>query len=73
MSGIEISQLLGNYGEFLGSIAVFATLAYLAVQVRQNTKAERRTALNLNIRNFIAIRQAVFENSEPLCMVAFRT
>ena len=29
------AQLLGNYGEFFGSIAVFATLAYLAVQVRQ--------------------------------------
>ncbi len=58
------AQMLGNYGEFIGSIAVFATLAYLAVQVRQNTKAERRTALNVTIRNFIAIRQAVFENSE---------
>ena len=58
------AQLLGNYGEFVGAIAVFATLAYLAVQVRQNTKAERRTALNLSIRNFISIRQAVFENAE---------
>ena len=29
------AQLLGNYGEFLGSIAVLATLLYLSVQVRQ--------------------------------------
>ena len=30
-----LAQLLGNYGEFIGSIAVLATLAYLAVQVNQ--------------------------------------
>lgn len=35
------AQLLGNYGEFFGSIAVFATLAYLAVQVRQNNVMQR--------------------------------
>ncbi len=33
-------QLLGNFGEFVGAIAVVATLAYLAVQIRQNTKAD---------------------------------
>ncbi|MFQ6004142.1 MAG: hypothetical protein ACE5OQ_01450 [Woeseia sp.] len=30
---------LGALGEFLGSIAVLATLTYLSVQVRQNTKS----------------------------------
>ena len=39
------AQLLGNYGEFLGSIAVFATLVYLAVQVR-NTKSELRRSIS---------------------------
>lgn len=29
------AQLLGSYGEFLGSVAVLATLVYLSVQVRQ--------------------------------------
>jgi len=33
------AQLLGNYGELFGAIAVVATLAYLAVQVRQNKDA----------------------------------
>jgi len=33
------AQLLGNYGEFVGAIAVVVTLAYLAAQIRQNTKA----------------------------------
>jgi hypothetical protein len=35
------AQLLGNYGEFVGAIAVVVTLAYLAVQLRQNTSALR--------------------------------
>lgn len=30
-----VAQLLGNYGEFIGSIAVLVTLVYLSVQVRQ--------------------------------------
>ncbi len=32
---------LGALGEFVGAIAVVATLAYLAVQVRQNTRMMR--------------------------------
>jgi hypothetical protein len=40
------AQLLGNYGEFLGAIAVFGTLAYLAVQVRQS-----KLALEANTRS----------------------
>ena len=32
------AQLLGNYGEFVGAIAVVLTLIYLAIQVRQNTR-----------------------------------
>ena len=37
----SIAQLLGNYGEFLGSIAVVATLLYLVRQLRQNTSMMR--------------------------------
>jgi hypothetical protein len=32
-------QTLANLGEFIGAIAVVASLAYLALQVRQNTKS----------------------------------
>ena len=32
---------LGNIGEFVGAIAVVISLAYLAVQIRQNTKTLR--------------------------------
>jgi hypothetical protein len=37
------AQLLGNYGEFIGAIAVVATLIYLAIQIRRNTQAMRAT------------------------------
>ena len=32
----ELSQILGNFGEFVGAIAMVATLFYLAVQVRHS-------------------------------------
>ena len=35
------AQLLGNYGEFFGAIAVVVTLIYLALQIRQNTNATK--------------------------------
>ncbi len=41
MSTLGFSQLLGNYGEFVGAIAIVGTLVYLAVQVRQNTRMMR--------------------------------
>ncbi len=44
MSTLEFSQLLGNYGEFIGAIAIVATLIYLAVQLRQNTASVRASA-----------------------------
>jgi hypothetical protein len=33
------AQLLGNYGEFVGAIAVVVTLGFLVHQLRQNTRA----------------------------------
>jgi hypothetical protein len=40
------AQLLGNYGEFVGAIAVVGTLVYLAVQIRQS-----KDALDANTRS----------------------
>jgi len=37
MQLIELSQILGNFGELVGALAVVATLIYLAIQIRQNT------------------------------------
>lgn len=38
MDLMSTAQLLGNFGEFFGSVGVVATLGYLVVQVRQNNR-----------------------------------
>ena len=38
MTLMESAELLGNFGEFFGAIAVVTTLGYLVVQIKQNTK-----------------------------------
>jgi hypothetical protein len=42
MSFVEFTEVLGNLGEFLGSLAVFATLIYLALQIRQSKELLER-------------------------------
>ncbi len=70
MDFVGTTEVLGNLGEFFGAIAVFATLAYLAVQIRQNTMAQRATAYDSSIRNFMDVRQAIFESSEMSAIYA---
>jgi hypothetical protein len=41
MSALEFSQILGNYGEFVGAVAIVITLVYLVIQIRQNTRMMR--------------------------------
>jgi hypothetical protein len=50
------AQLLGNYGEFFGAIAVVATLFYLAVQIKQNTRQLRRAETNSTLEQANNIR-----------------
>ncbi len=50
MDLMETAQLLGNFGEFVGSIAVVVTLAYLAIQVRHSRAA---TEVNPRWRNML--------------------
>ncbi len=52
-------QDLGNIGEFVGAVGVIATLAYLAVQVRQNTRALRAST-------FQDISMAMSRSSEAM-------
>jgi hypothetical protein len=40
------AQLLGNFGEFFGAIAVVATLAFLASQIRQSNRWQQTEAFN---------------------------
>ena len=41
MNIFELSELLGNFGEFFGALLLFASLVYVGVQVRQNTAVSR--------------------------------
>ena len=45
-------ETLGNLGEFISGIAVLATLIYLSVQVRQNTKATKASSFHQVQREF---------------------
>ncbi len=54
MTLMEISQVLGNVGEFVGAIAVVATLLYLAVQVREAGRSSKFAAVQANRETRIA-------------------
>ena len=54
MTLMEISQVLGNVGEFVGSIAVVATLLYLAIQVRDAGRSSKFAAVQANRATRIA-------------------
>lgn len=58
------AQLLGNYGEFVGAIAVVATLAYLTMQIRQNTNALRMSAASERIERDYEIVLPIIERRE---------
>ncbi len=40
MTLMEVAQLLGNIGEFVGSAAILVTLLYLSIQVRESRKQQ---------------------------------
>ena len=50
MDLMSTAQLLGNFGEFAGAIAVVATLFYLAVQVKQSKEATKANTQSLQGR-----------------------
>jgi len=48
MSLMETYQVLGNLGEFIGSIAILITLIYLAAQIRQAGRSTTFAAVQAN-------------------------
>jgi hypothetical protein len=54
MDLITTTEVMGNIGEFVGAIAVVATLGYLAVQVRQSREA--------TLANTKVLRASIFES-----------
>ena len=70
MSTLEFAQLLGNYGEFVGAIAIVVTLIYLAVQIRQNSKQIRLTSIQTANEKFAALITDSLQ--DPVRLEAFR-
>ena len=57
-------EAAGAIGEMVGAMAVFFTLAYLAIQIRQNTRAVRASALDSSINAISAVREKLIESEE---------
>jgi hypothetical protein len=57
-------QDLGDIGEFIGAIAVVASLIYLGFQIRQNTKAVRRTAHISTVEAFNHLSTLIAQDPE---------
>jgi hypothetical protein len=55
---------IGAIGEIIGALAVFITLVYLALQIRQNTKAVQSSALDSTVSASSIARQSIYENDE---------
>jgi hypothetical protein len=45
-------EQLANLGEFVGGFAVIASMVYLAIQIRQNTRSVRSSTLATNTNNW---------------------
>lgn len=56
-----IIEALGNLGDFLGGIGVVITLAYLAVQVRQNTRAVKTASRQNVVDSFRTINRLLLD------------
>jgi len=67
MDHLAFAQLLGSYGEFIGAISVVATLVYLSIQVRQNTKLATVQVNNSAIEGYARFREQ--QNLHPLIVV----
>jgi len=64
MSLMDTAQLLGNLGEFFGSIVVVATLIYLAIQVKQNTQSIRLETIHEISSGFNNVYSQLASNRE---------
>ncbi len=55
---------IGAIGEIIGALAVFLTLVYLALQIRQNTKAIQASAVDSGISKLNDVRESLYENGD---------
>jgi hypothetical protein len=65
------AQLLGNYGEFVGAIAVVITLGYLAVQIKQSTATAQAVSRQTLIDGW-AVTQGQLQHNPDLLRIYAR-
>lgn len=63
MDHLTFAQLLGSYGEFIGAIAVVATLIYLAVQIRTARADVDANSFNSTSNNLINVETAFLQGA----------
>ena len=52
-----IAQMLGNYGEFIGSLAILVTLGYLTLQIRQQRMSNSVVVKNSVLEGFNRVNE----------------
>jgi hypothetical protein len=57
-------EAIGAVGEIVGALAVFLTLVYLAMQIRQNTKAIQASANHASVSEVNQVRTSMYENAD---------
>lgn len=57
-------EALGAVANVFAAIGVIATLIYLSIQIRQNTKAVRSSSIQNLVQNFSTTAQAAVENEQ---------
>lgn len=57
-------EAVGAAGEIIGALAVFITLVYLAIQIRQNTKAVQAAAIDSANTHVSNIRMHIFSDPD---------
>ena len=60
----SIAQMLGSYGEFIGAIAVVATLFYFARQIRGMQSSQQSEVLATTVDGEMVLDQMYVENAE---------
>jgi hypothetical protein len=63
-------EALGAIGEIVGAIAVVLTLGYLALQIRQNTRLLRATALSATADAYLSFNRLL--GSDPASAYVFQ-
>jgi hypothetical protein len=57
-------EALGNLGDFIGGFGVIATLLYLAVQIRSNTKEVRSASLDSTRNSYLESQRSLWRDPE---------